>query len=432
MKAITFLGATTAYETTYVLDDGREHTAPFFGVALARFVPDLKMRVFVTKLAREKHLAHLETLVEDYVADVEPIDIPDGGNDEELWTIFQKVVDAVEPEEAVIFDITHGYRSLPFLSFLSAAYLRTVKRVRMEAVYYGNFEARDTKVTPNRAPVIDLTRFVELFDWMIGADRFVRFGDARDLAQLLTAQHERIKPNSQTASQAEMAAWNQSPIKHVANNLNKVSRSLRVLRPVEAMNASHVVTTQLPEAVRSVEQLALPFAPLSEHVVESFAPISLERTAQNDPQFMLETEHRLIGWYLQRNQTFQAVALAREWLVSWIMVQVGMADRLMEKDAREIAERTIGRQVQRLRNKTVQVQDDALLGLSNFPNIGDVAQLFNELGDLRNDLMHAGKRKNALTAEAVEDKVQKLWHKLQALVDEDTTPGSGIYGDDES
>lgn len=161
MKAITFLGATTAYETTYVIDKNREHTAPFFGVALARFIPDLSMRVFVTEDAEEMHLANFLTLVEDYVDDVQKVSIPDGRNDEELWKVFQKVVDVVEPKESVIFDITHGFRSLPFLSFLSAAYLRTVKNIQLEAVYYGNFEARDKSVTPNRAPVIDLTRFVD-------------------------------------------------------------------------------------------------------------------------------------------------------------------------------------------------------------------------------------------------------------------------------
>jgi CRISPR-associated DxTHG motif protein len=418
MKLLTFLGATTAYETTYVLDDGREHTAPFFGVALARFVPNLTMRIFVTQLAREKHLPHFEALVEDYVAEVEPIDIPDGRNDEELWRVFQKVVDAVEPEESVIIDITHGFRSLPFLSFLSAAYLRTVKRVHMEAVYYGNFEARDTSVTPHRAPVIDLTRFVELFDWMVGADRFVRFGDARDLAQRLTVQHERIRPDPRTASKAEMVAWSQSPIKYTASNLTKVSQALRVVRPAEAMHASHVVTTQLPEAMRSIELLARPFAPLSQHVVESFAPIALEHKTQGDqPERALETERRLIGWYLQRRQTFQAVALAREWLISWIMVQVGMAGQLMDKEARLKAERAIGQQVQRLQER---LPEDAGVGvlpdLSGIANINDVAQLFNRLGDLRNDLMHAGKRKGALAAETVENTAQELWGKVSGLL----------------
>lgn len=418
MKAITFLGAANAYEITYVLDDGREHTAPFFGVALARFVPDLTMRVFVTKKAEEMHWQRFLSLVEDYAADVQPVSIPDGGNDDELWQIFQSVVDAVEPGEPVIFDITHGFRSLPFLSFLSAAYLRITKQIRLEAVYYGNFEARDTSVTPNRAPVIDLTHFVDLLDWMVAADRFVRFGDARDLAALLKTQHQRIRPDPRTASKAVMAAWSRSPIQRTASNLTHVSRALRVVRPAEAMAASERVRRQLPDALQSSQALAQPFTLLGQHVLDSFAPIAFDAAEQaRDPVQALAVERNLIGWYLERNQTFQAVALAREWLVSWLMVQVGMTDRLMEKEAREIVERAIGRQVQRLRDKPVHEGD--ALDLSSFPNIGAVAQLFNQLGELRNDLMHAGKRKGALSAEAVEDKVQTLWRKVQVLVDED-------------
>lgn len=59
MKLLTFLGATTAHETTYVMPDGREHTAPFCGAALARFCPDTEMRVFVTKDAKKMHWARV-------------------------------------------------------------------------------------------------------------------------------------------------------------------------------------------------------------------------------------------------------------------------------------------------------------------------------------------------------------------------------------
>ena len=419
MKAITFLGATAAYETTYLLDDGREHTAPFFGVALARFIPDLTMRVFVTEKARETHFARFTTLVEDFTADVQPVDIPDGRTDAELWTIFQRVVDVVEPEESVIFDITHGYRSLPFLAFLSAAYLRTVKSARLEAVYYGNFEARDTSVTPNRAPVIDLTRFVDLLDWMVGADRFVRFGDARDLADLLRTQHARIMPDPRTAGRAEMAAWGNSPIKATANNLTRVSRALRVVRPADAMDASHAVHTQLPAALRSIESLARPFAPLSQQVAESFAPIALERKAQQaDPLQALAFERNLITWYVERHQIFQAVALAREWLVSWVMAHVGMAAQSLDKEARQRVERALGHAVQHLQAKAPPEPDvtaETLLSLATVPEITDVAQLYNQLGSLRNDLMHAGKRQDALSAEKVESTAQALCQKLAEL-----------------
>ena len=165
-KAITFLG-TRPIKTNYIFPDGREYEAPFFGVALANFVPGLRMRVFVTATTKEQSLPMFQNAVAKSVTDMQSVDIPDGRNDEELWTIFQSVVDAVEPEEQLIFDITHGFRSLPFLSFLAVTYLRVVKHIQLKGVYYGNFEARDQSVTPNRTPVIDLTPFVDLLDWTV-------------------------------------------------------------------------------------------------------------------------------------------------------------------------------------------------------------------------------------------------------------------------
>jgi CRISPR-associated DxTHG motif protein len=418
MKAITFLGATIAHETTYVMPDGREHTAPFFGAALARFVPDLSMRIFVTAKAREMHLARFEELVSDYVADLEPIDIPNGADEAQLWKIFQAVVDTVGEGEAVIFDITHGFRSLPFLAFLASAYLRTVKDIQLHGVYYGNWEAGDKSVTPNRAPVIDLTHFVSLLDWMVAADRFTRFGDARDLADLLRAQHERIKPDYRTASKSEMATWSRSPVTKTVSNLNRASRALRVVRPSEAMDASHAVRSQLPNAMQSIEALAQPFVPLSQHVVDSFASIALTMNdQQSDPLAILTFERSLIGWYLQRNQIFQAVALAREWLVSWVMAQVGLSTQMMDKDARRRVEDAIGRVTQRLQDKTfVDNEADVHFDLSTVPSLYDVANLYNQLGDLRNDLAHAGKRQNARTAEVAESAAQELCRKLNDMV----------------
>jgi CRISPR-associated DxTHG motif protein len=418
MKAITFLGANVAHETTYVLADGREHTAPYFGVALARFLPDLTMRVFVTERAKEMHLERFLSLVEDSVVDVQPVDIPNGGNDAELWRIFQAVVDAVEPEEAVVFDITHGFRSLPFLSFLAAAYLRVVKKIQLEAVLYGNFEARAQSVTPHRAPVIDLTRFVELFDWMVGADRFVRFGDARDLARLLHARHQSIKPDPSTAGKAALSAWNDSPVKKTASSLTRASRALRVVRPAEAMDASERICRHLPAALETSAALAQPFALLGDHVLASFAPIALSAEAQKaDPLRALTTERALIGWYLERNQIFQAVALAREWLVSWAMTQLGMQDDLLKKGAREAVERALGLELQKRKAKSSAAPaKEALLDLGGLPSLDEVVQLYGDLGDLRNDLMHAGKREQALPADEVEKRAQALHRRLEALL----------------
>ena len=127
MKAITFLGAGTAYDTAYCMEDGREQTAPYFGAALPHFFPNLSLRVLVTPEARSAHLDRFVQLAEPHVADLEAIDIAGGRTEMEMWQIFETVIDAVDDGEQVIFDITHGFRSLPFLSFLAAAYLRVIK-----------------------------------------------------------------------------------------------------------------------------------------------------------------------------------------------------------------------------------------------------------------------------------------------------------------
>ncbi len=297
MKAITFLGAGNAFETTYVLPDGRDHTAPFFGVALARFYPDLDMQVFVTELARSRHLENFEELAEDHVATLEPVDIPDGADEDELWTVFQTVIDAVDEGEEVVFDITHGFRSLPFLSFLAAAYLRVVKKVKLKAVFYGNFEARDVSVQPNRAPVIDLTPFVSLLDWMIAADRFVRFGDGRDLAVQLRATQPAYQADSQ-----EFQQWRQSGIGQATATLESLALAMRFIRPDEAMAASDRLRTQITDAVSGIQTFARPFQPLSQQIIAGYAPLALERERIiSDPAKALAVEREMVRWYLTRS-----------------------------------------------------------------------------------------------------------------------------------
>ncbi len=414
IKAITFLGL-RPIDTCYVFPDGREHTAPFFGIALAEYMPRLRMRVFVTEAARNLYEERFLPRVQPCVADVRPVVIPDGRSIDELWQIFQQVVDAIESNETVIFDLTHGFRSLPFLSFLAVAYLRKVKDINLQGVYFGNFDAGDKSVSPPRTPVIDLTLFTGLLDWMVAADLFVRFGDARDLADLLKKQHNRIKPDPRNADRAEMSAWNNLPVRTVASQLDNITQALRLVRPADALDASAQIRDQLREAIQSIDALAQPFTLLTDQVLESFSPLALSRADQQKyPVRTLQTERDLIMWYLDRNQTFQAVALAREWLVSWVMVQLGKGEQLLNKSEREQVEHDLGEALQQRRRKLI-VNEQARLHLNNVPSINVVVDLFGQLGNLRNDLMHAGKRPNALSAQKVEQQIQKLRERIVSL-----------------
>jgi len=275
MRLLTFLGAGKAYETAYIFPDGREHTASFCGVAIARMYPEMETTVFVTQKAREMHWDAFRQAIEDYTTDVVAVDIPDGRTEVELWQIFQTVVDTVQEGERLIFDVTHGFRSLPFLSFLAVAYLRTVKQVEIEHVFYGNFEARDTSVIPNRAPIIDMTRFTELLDWMIAADRFMRFGDSSDLARHL----DRARPQGPGHSKEEYQRGR--PLYDLQKALGNVSLALRLIRPEDALNESALLIQTLNKTRQAIETFALPFVPLIDEVRQAYQPLAFPQPRQH-------------------------------------------------------------------------------------------------------------------------------------------------------
>lgn len=414
MKLLTFLGATAAYETTYYLPDGREHTAPFCGIALARFYPDTDMRVFVTEDARKTHWERFRVLAEDHAASLQDVEITDGANEAELWEVFQAVVDHVDTSEAVVFDITHGFRSLPFLSFLAAAYLRVVKKIRLEAVLYGNFEARDKSVTPNRAPVIDLTSFVDLLDWMIAADRFVRFGDAHDLAERLRS----VKPGFPHIQHNALLQGDARRLSLAARALDDVSLALRLIRPAEAMDASSKLQTRLIDATQSLQAHARPFVPLAQSVTDAFAPLSLSRPNQDrDPVGLLARERRMVFWYLERKQYVQAMAVAREWIITWAMMNARMSP-ILDKTLRDEMEQVLGR-ANRERQSGSGAFSDVVLSsgrsLHSIPGIAQALKLYEELGHARNDLLHAGKRPDAKKADVLERMIRGLCNRLNDL-----------------
>ncbi len=414
MKLLTFLGASTAYDTTYVMSDGREHTAPFCGVALARFFPDTQMRVFVTPGARKLHLDHFMALVEDHVADVEPVFIGGDDDKEQLWDIFQAVVDHVEERERVVFDITHGFRSIAFLSFLAVSYLRVVKDIDLEAVLYGNFEARDKSVTPNRAPVIDLTSFVSLLDWMVAADRFVRFGDAHDLAEQL----RRARPGYQEQQQDTGLRAMSQRISTAARAMDDVSLALRLIRPAQAMSASDRLQTELLDATQVIETLARPFVPLVQQVTDAYAPLAVSDSQQQaDPISTLARERRMVHWYLERKQYVQAMAVAREWIISWAMVHAGMSG-MLDMSSRDEVEKALG-QANKQREKQHGAFDDYRFSngatLRKVPQIAFALDLYGQVGLARNDLLHAGKRRGALEADLMEREVNRLCAALDKV-----------------
>ena len=180
INIITFLGDRGARQTTYIHNQ-KEYVGGVFAEALRQFCEYNTMLVCVTERARENTWPVLEALGDSRI---KPIDIPTGRSTEEMWQTFKIIAEQVNENDHVIFDITHGLRSLPFLVFLFAAYLKAAKNVTIDAIYYGALELGNSK-TGIPAPVIDLSEFVSMIDWLTATDQFIKTGNGKSLANLL-------------------------------------------------------------------------------------------------------------------------------------------------------------------------------------------------------------------------------------------------------
>lgn len=371
MKLITFVGM-GRYEPVIYRWKEHERETRFFAEALVEwFRPKTVCVVLTPEAQQSENWEKLNSLLEDRTA-VREINIPSGKNEQELWEIFQKITEAVEDNDELVFDITHSFRSLPMLSLLAIAYLKQVKSVQIQHLLYAVYEAREGNV----APVFDLTPFAELLDWLTAVKMFIAAGNASEMAKMLITIHK----------EAWRARLPERPrhLEELAKALEGVSNSLLLSRvPLlseSVANLQKCVGTL--EARAEIEKWAPALVPLMDQVSETYRPF-----ARDD----LRTQVELIEWYHQRGHIVQAVTLVREWVVSYHLQQQG-------KDWRDMHER------------------EAMECMLNAEAIED--PLWSKVRDLRNDLAHCGfgrKEEQVLSVDSILCQTSKIVNEVRAL-----------------
>jgi hypothetical protein len=410
MNLLTFLGTAEYKETTYILE-GQGYTTRYCPAAAAHFCRPEAVLVVVTRDAQAKHFEALANEISSFTRPI-AVPIPDGHSEADLWQIFEVLTQQVNQGDELVVDITNGFRSLPFLSFLAVAFLRLARRVKVQRIYYGAWEARNEA---NESPIFDLTPFVTLLDWTIATDRFTRFGDASDLAALLREGMPTI-PLLSSDKQAQQLGW---ALRQSAQAMETVSLALRLARPIETMTASKNLVETLGRAGLSAAQQARPFELLVEQVSQTYDSLALA-----DPlkpahwQDNLKIQLNLVKSYLDKGQIIQAVTLAREWLVSLLVYRFQPDSPVDHKAIREPVEFALGNAAEQLRPQTeARVPRETPYNplLQALPEYEEIGQLWHELTQLRNDLAHVGMRLHPLKADQLRKSALALYPRLHQL-----------------
>jgi CRISPR-associated DxTHG motif protein len=373
MKLITVLGTGKYEPVTYRWNDHTYETS-FIQEAFVHWLKPEATCVLLTGGARAGQWQDLHQKLQGHTHTVE-IDIPDGKNEAELWEIFEAISEVVQEGEEIVFDITHGFRSLPMIAMLTIAYLKQVKGVKVQYVLYGAYEARNDK--DQVAPVFDLTPFADLLDWLAAAKMFTATGDSSELGQLIQEIQDDAYRNREAYGENLPRA-----LKNFGAALAEVSDDLLLARVPNLPKSVINLIEKQKRASAEVSQWAPPLRLLLDKIAAAYAPF------QDDS---LPTQAKLIRWYLDHNHIVQAMTLAREWVVSCYMQQ-----RSLSRDDAEAE----------LKQRAENHEKD------------EIIQLWNRIRELRNDLAHCGFGRaegQVLSAKSIRQNAKEVVKQIEQL-----------------
>ncbi|MEJ5225118.1 MAG: TM1812 family CRISPR-associated protein, partial [Anaerolineales bacterium] len=231
-------------------------------------------------------------------------------------------------------------------------------------------------------------------------------------ASLLREEQKRLALQAQKEP-ARLAQIGQ--IGKLASALTNLSHSLSLIRPHQVMQQADHLTLQAQNALSVLSQsgAALPFQMLFDSTLQAYQSLALP-TPEGDARQDLLVQRELIQWYAQREHWMQAVSLAREWLVSWMMFHLGMTSLTALSDRHRIEGVVNSEAAEFLRAKKEGLAFQPVF-LKLIPDLEIVLGLWKALTDTRNDIDHAGMRENPETPENLTKNIAAYIQALNAL-----------------
>lgn len=387
---VSFIG-TGNYQTCKYVYGNSECETHLFSFALASFFKDeiSKVVVFHTEESKEAKRkdddrTYLEQLKElhrkDNLPEPEAVLIKSGKSEDELWEIFDTLSSAFDEGDKIIFDITHAFRSIPILSLLVIALLRETKNVNLKGIFYGAFEAKDEN---GNTPIFDLSPFVELLDWISATKQFKTTGNAALLVELL-----KIKDKS------------------LAADIENLSESLRLLRPVGVMESSVRVSNKITSEKSLSYVKSKPIFQLLESINESYSRFSLPKPKENKKEFIKKL-FEMAKWYFDKGQYVQSIAIIRELLPTIVCYKMNF-DFFEHEGNRKVAEDYLNQ-----RDENENLYDWKKTGLPI-----EMKEIWREVVGIRNDVLHAGFNKNSVKAKEIEKGNRKFLEKTEKIIKE--------------
>ncbi|MGG3007331.1 TIGR02221 family CRISPR-associated protein [Geobacillus stearothermophilus] len=362
--------------------------------------------VFATKEARERNgqdrlkgeerLEGLTTAFQRIApeANVKLVEMESRQDEQANWRLFDCILNEIREGDTIYFDITHSFRSIPFVALIVLNYARFVKKADIGAIVYGWFEmlgrpADVKQLPPERrlAPIVNLTGMAGLLDWTNGVDQFLRTGDASIIRALTKKENSEVfrNPSSSQEMRKEVAGLNK-----LTEQLDQTEKVIRTCRSLQIDEEVQKFRQQLDRVRSSPTEAIKPLVPLLDAMEKKYAMFD------DDP---IMSSWKVVRWCLDHGLIQSALTMLEENGVTAICRVFGFDPRNegIRSDvhsAIQILLRNIPKDQWRVRS--MERVEQMVNALSPYRN--DL-EPFGLVKERRNDINHAGARPQPLKAE---------------------------------
>lgn len=422
IKLLTFLG-TGAYEpVVYEYQGISSVSTEYIQVAIVDILKkldkniDIHVQILLTDKAEETNWLPSQGLkhyFDQKSISYEVVKIPEAKNNEDNWTLFNLIVDGFEEEERVYVDITHSFRYLPFLVSSSLNFLRFTKRIKIEGILYGAFEASDTN---QLAPIYDLTFFNTINDWTYATKHFKQSGNAKEMSLLVmdTLLEEVEKLNQAGPHQT---------LRYLKDYLTQFSNALAIVQSKELLKYAN----KIKQNFRDLDKQDLSELKSMRPFIEVLEPLQLLfKDIRGDEKQTFHDVFIIAKIAFEFNLIQQALTLLNENIVTMVMelLRPDFQLDIYEHKDRELVTITINALLKNDFSKC-NIEHFKIIEHYKSPDsrlsediMKQILSIRDQLSELRNNINHGGYNKNATNHRKTIERIQQIFVTFKNIQDQ--------------
>lgn len=417
---ISFLGTSAYLECMYATDDFSARPSRFIQTALYEMLEKEgeqmdKVYIFLTKEAEEKNFedyydernkTHLDGLKKvwkehfpEHADKLIPVPMKSGQLESEQWELFEQIYNLIEENDELYFDITHSFRSNPVIALIISNFARTMKNAKIKRLFYGNFEVlgpaykvKDIPLEQRVAPIVDITSMMELLDWTVAVDSFLRTGNP---VQIKNLSKEKVKENKGDKDyikikQLSLQLYNFSKILEMSRGLLVEKQLQTVFKTIK--NVGTIENEKLPQFSKLVDKITEKLAPFSENDIENMWGIS--------------------KWCYDHGLYQQSITFLSENIITNIAYKIG-AD-ISDENIRMAISGILSKKLSKEFNpedfeKYAELIDPIQSLLDQYEEL----KTYAKVAATRNDMNHAGNKGNYKSIDSIEPTIKEVLEQIK-------------------